>query len=228
MDVDGECALPPYLTLDYLNKIIKPYSQPGVIVADTIRGCFGAMPKLPPRWEDDHSTIGNLLRPLTSWCHKTGWTLNFIHHTNKAGILSGSTEIMAAVDSVWEFERIKDARDGKKDTNGVIVRTKGRMPAQEPFYLDYDGKRYRYLGNQQAFKDTMLAQVEAYVVETLAERTSPYTGDQLIACAKDHFKELCPGENKLRQLIKDMVKQGSIKHAGHRDGYALGTADRLC
>jgi hypothetical protein len=128
---------------------------------------------------------------------------------------------MAAVDSVWEFERIKDARDSKKDTNGVIVRTKGRMPAQEPFYLDYDGKRYRYLGNQQAFKDTMLAQVETCIMEVLAERTLPYTGEQIIMSCQERFGEQCPGQQKLRKLLNDMVERGVITQAGYNKGYTI-------
>ena len=204
------------LTLDYLDKIIKPYTQPGVIVADTIRGCFSAKPKLPPKWEDDHSVIGNLLRPITAWCHKTGWTVKFIHHTNKAGILSGSTEIMAAVDSVWEFERIKDARDAKKDTRNIVVRIKGRMPAQDPFYMTFDGNRYRYLGNVEEFKESSKTDVIKFWHDKLEQSEDGYSGDMLVLYAQEALGENCLGEKKMRNLIKELVGDNALMYDKRR------------
>ena len=177
---------------------------------------IGAKPKLPPQWEHDHSVIGNLLRPLTSWCHKTGWTLNFIHHTNKAGILSGSTEIMAAVDSVWEFERIKDARDAKKDTRNIVVRIKGRMPAQDPFYMTFDGGRYRYLGNVDAFKESTQTDVIKLWHEKLENSEDGCSGDMLVLSAQQALGENCLGEKKMRRLIQELVGVEALVHDRRR------------
>jgi hypothetical protein len=119
----GEGVLPEYLTIPFLDEVIKGREK-GTIIVDTVRGAFHACPGNQPNWENSSSEIARLIRPIHAWAHKVGWSVVFLHHLNKTGGLSGSTDLCGAVDLVCLFDR--DVEGGDNECKFTML---GRLPA---------------------------------------------------------------------------------------------------
>lgn len=133
---------PDFLTVDWLNERIKIYEEPGVIIVDTFRGAFCNTPGIDPDFENKPPVVGSILRPLTKWCHDTGWTMIILHHFNKQGKLSGCTEFSAACDTVCLFDRDVDGCGDECEFTML-----GRFfEAQEKRFAKFHPDHLEYLG----------------------------------------------------------------------------------
>jgi len=142
-----EC-LPQYLTIQYLDEITKGYDKPGVIVPDTLRAAFaGAGSDLTGKdanWDYSGATVRKILTPYLRWCKKTGWTILFLAHNNKAGSLYGSVDFRGVADQILTLTRDKDkeGNDTRFSTLGII----GRMPATSPIRFEFVSGVNQFVG----------------------------------------------------------------------------------
>jgi hypothetical protein len=223
--IEGKKPLPPALTVEYLQSVTK--GQPtGLIVVDPFRGAYGQTAGLAPNWENDATTIGKLLRPLADWCHDSGWAVVMIHHANKMGGTSGSTEFHAAVDCVWEFARIPEPSNFGKDSNMAEISIVGRMQQQEPIVLTFENNIYQFAGslkdakNQNKNKDEK--EIE-YSLTRLLKQGCKLAGDDLfnkvLESMPDDIK--LPSRRQVSLTVKKLKDTGKIRYDESRKSYDL-------
>ena len=140
---DEAGSLPPYLTLDFMDKITAraedQYGSKGIVVVDTFASAFARMPNLPPNFENDNSTISQILGPVVEFSHTSQWTIILVHHESKAGDVRGATAFVNTVDTIDVFDRPTASQE-------ATVTTIGRMPPVKPRRLLYENSRYRFVG----------------------------------------------------------------------------------
>lgn len=140
---DEAGSLPPYLTVDFLEKIAAraeaEHGSKGIVVVDTFASAFARKPDLPPNFENDNSTISQILGPVVEFSHTSQWTVILVHHESKAGDVRGATAFVNTVDTIDVFDRPTASQE-------ATVTTIGRMPPVKPRKLLYENGRYRFVG----------------------------------------------------------------------------------
>ena len=219
----GVGTLPDFLTTSWLsrevNELVKDrgYEGKGLILIDTLRGAFSRTPGIAPDWENSASGIGQLLRPIQSWCHQSGWSVVVMHHHNKMGKYSGSTEMLAASDLVCDMWRDVDG-DKHESCYHVI----GRLPnpiAKRYMSFDFANSRFVFLGTGSEKKDNALMRD---VLNNLAkmEADRNYTAAEmcdLLALNKDLAKTTLE-----RLTTEGRITKQVLAHNKHQ--YRLATA----
>lgn len=174
--------LPPYISPEFLDKLAKNLDQPGFFLIDSLRRSFGRKPGLKANWEWDAGQMSALLDPFSEWCHKPGGhSVAFIHHHNHDGRASGSTDILAVPDVLYDFEVVKAPGTGL-ETNQRRFKISGRISPSPPHLLDFEDGVYRYLGSGSEATERLanenIANTMAAVVRHL-ETDGPASGTAL-------------------------------------------------
>jgi len=106
-------ALPPALAGDWLKKISDKHrlaDQIGLLVVDSGRAAFNGLFADVPNWENSQGPVRSALEPLQQFARESGWAVIVIHHDNKSGGFSGSSDWEAVPDYIWRLEKSKDGR----------------------------------------------------------------------------------------------------------------------
>lgn len=191
--------LPSHLTTELLDEIIKEWKQPGIIINDTVRASFQGDKNVSkePGWENQASTVGSVLRPITDWCHLSGWNLVSVHHHNKQGNYSGSTEFGASVDATWDFCQYDS------DESNRILKVIGRGVSSSIKFHFEDG---RYYLSQD--KD----EIEPWIITQYTDSAERPSFNKLKEWAiKDHAeKKVKFGWHAMHKVHKKMVKENRL------------------
>ena len=202
--------LPQSLTIKFLEEVAAQWNRPGMIFIDTVRGAFSADPLAKDAgWENNASIIGHMLRPITSWCHLSGWNCVSVHHHNKQGSYSGSTEFGASVDATWDFHAYEES-------DARVLKVMGRG-VSSTLHFDFTEGRYAY--TSQAKK----REVENWIAEKYGNE-----GMSLNALKQIHKQErdsnvIQFGVNKLQDVHKTMEIEKAIIRSGsyHNGTYTI-------
>jgi hypothetical protein len=213
---DPRFKLPEYITTAHLDRLAP--DQPAVFLIDSLRRAVGRTPGLKGDWEWSAATMNGILDPFSEWCHKSGHTVIFIHHTNHAGRSSGSTDIIAVPDVFAEFSKI--LLPNGDDTGRRKVSLTGRIDYTPPHVLDFPDGVYRYLGDSEQAKqqteEETLAETLLKIVTHL--QTGNYSGVELVGMMPGSGKaNVYAGLNKL--MDEDIVVKAGKKRA-LADGYS--------
>lgn len=106
-------ALPSALTADWLKRITEKHrlaDQTGLLIVDSGRAAFNQMFGDVPNWENSQGPVRSALEPLQKFARQSGWAVVVVHHDNRSGGFSGSTDWEAVPDYIWRLERTKDGR----------------------------------------------------------------------------------------------------------------------
>jgi hypothetical protein len=215
-----EGYLPNYLTLDWIKECVAgiakadTWKKPGLIVVDTFRGAFQSMPGLQADFENSADSIGRILRPLTNFCHETRWSMIVVHHCNKQGIASGSTEFAAASDTVCRFDRAVGG-------NVCEIMLDGRLFVQaEKKIMTFDADHgFNFEGNARDFEESKSKRKEyddyvlsaGHILNVLPEGT-----EFAISDIKAELQGIV-GEKRIHTTLRRMVDdQVLIKTGGGR------------
>lgn len=150
---DGLGTLPLFLSRDWLEREIEAieqqrhFKQPGLIVVDTFRGAFTCKPGLDANFECQAGSVGALLRPLQEFCHCSGWAMIMLHHTNKLGGVSGSTDFWAAADIVCKQDRDVD-NNNPENTFSLNGRFAKAIPQR---ILRMEDNQFVYRGTKEEY-----------------------------------------------------------------------------
>lgn len=106
-------AMPSALTPEWLKKITEKYrlaEEKGLLIVDSGRAAFNGLFSDVPNWENSQGPVRSALEPLQKFARDTGWAVVVIHHDNKSGSFSGSSDWEAVPDYIWRLERSKEGR----------------------------------------------------------------------------------------------------------------------
>lgn len=203
--------LQPHVTAEYLKELTGRYEGPVLVLVDSLRRAFGRTPGLKDNWEWSASVISGLLDPLSELAHKTGHTIAVIHHYNNDGRASGSTDLIAAPDVIWDFEVVRNGSG--QETNDRRIKISGRLPYIEPLLLTFENNVYRYLG---AGKEAVAAKKEETTF-TLMEKvvTALEAGPKSGAALTDKLAVTNKNDvYKCLNILSDrgVVKKGTKEH----------------
>lgn len=198
--------LPDYITPEHLGRLAAKFDRPAVFLIDSLRRAFGRKPGLKGNWEWEASTISGLLDPFSEWCHQSGHTVVFIHHTNHQGRSSGSTDIIAVPDVLYDFEIAKDTT-GESSTRRR-VRIGGRIDHTAPHSFEFTDGRYQYLGAGGEVKQSTLALVMADVIRCY-EAGDTYAATDLTGLLKH-------GRDKINDAVKQLKDAKLLVPAGRK------------
>lgn len=105
--LDVPKKLPPALTANWLKGYMKhrglDQHPTGVIIIDSARAAFGGLFEEVANWENSASEVRKALQPIQQVARESGWAIVVVHHQNKSGGTSGSTDWGGAVDFVWSY-----------------------------------------------------------------------------------------------------------------------------
>lgn len=200
---DGD-RLPDYVTPKFLSELTADLPR-GIIMMDTIRGANGANPNVKKidNWENNPGAVGSVLRPITEWCHNSGWNVVSIHHNNKSDGFSGSTEFGAAVDNLWCFT-------AKGEGTGRTMEVVGRG-TRGTYDFTFTDERYTYVpaGSSTA------AQIEKWVIEQHKPGVN-MTQRTVLDLRPAHLPV-----DKIREAHKRLVSNGQLVSGGYNLGYTV-------
>jgi hypothetical protein len=168
--------LQPYVTAEYVSRLVGQYEGRVLVLIDSLRRAFGRTPGLKSNWEWDASIINSLLDPLGEFCHTSGHSTWVIHHHNNDGRASGSTDLIAVPDVIWDFGVVGDSTER-------VVKIGGRMPYIEPLHLSFEDGKYKYLG---AGKDGANAKRENKAVAIMTRIVSRLAAGPLSVAEMTH------------------------------------------
>ena len=159
-------------------------------------------------YEEDYELLGK----LQAWAIKKGLAVVIVHHLRKTGdevnpynMISGSTGIQAAVDSMLMLNR----RDGSYVLNVV-----GRDFDEQELGLSFEGGLWKIQGTaEEVFMSSQRAEILEVLKASNGESLSP----------KEIGEEL-DGKN-VRQILSAMAKDGMIRKNGY-GRYLLNEDDR--
>lgn len=106
-------ALPSALTSDWLKKLVQKQcraDETGLLIVDSGRAAFNGLFADVPNWENSQGPVRSALEPLQKFAREFGWAVVVIHHDNKSGGFSGSSDWEAVPDYIWRLEKSKDGR----------------------------------------------------------------------------------------------------------------------
>ncbi len=132
-------ARPTAITGAWLESLAEELDVPAsklLIFVDSGRAAFQRLFTKAPRWEDSASEVRSALQPLSEFCHASGAAIVLIHHDNKGGDTSGSTDWEAACDYVLHYAH-------ETETRRVLSAKWGRWTGDKPEDLlveKHDGK----------------------------------------------------------------------------------------
>ena len=90
-----------------MHSVCANFPRPGLLIVDTARSAFGPVfNAIDSEWENRSGLVQQALRGLKTICEETGWSVLFIHHTNKGGRSpSGSNQWTSDPDHHIRLER---------------------------------------------------------------------------------------------------------------------------
>lgn len=126
--------LPGAMTAEWLRQFMRANpsdGEKGLVIIDSARRAFNGLFAGIPNWENSASAVDQALKPLLDLARDTGWTMMIIHHQNKTGSTSGSTDWEACPDYIWSYDR--DSAGQRR------LSIKGRLTRRvEPLVFDWD------------------------------------------------------------------------------------------
>ncbi|WP_425399645.1 AAA family ATPase [Aeoliella sp.] len=123
--------LPPYLSGAWLKQLLLKSGlaehKRGVVIIDTARAAFQNFFSDVTDWENKQSEVRKVLAPIQQVVRELGWTAIVIHHENKSGSASGSTDWRGASDLTWEYKHVSETERRLKP--------KGRLLAEPEAFI---------------------------------------------------------------------------------------------
>lgn len=207
--------LPNFIDIDYIDLIVKSYNKPVWVIIDSLRRAFNRTlihgKALPPQWERSEDVISTLLDPFVEYCHlKKNVNVSIIHHDNKAGVLSGSTDISGIVDCIWHFRR-EFTQLGER-TNIAKIQMEGRGIPEEPLFYNFVDGCYKFIGNTNNMAETNdLKVINLFPSEAIraTKADAVYTRADC-QWVRTQWTSIKSFNNKLSELAKE-TKLGCIK-----------------
>lgn len=134
--------MPSSLRPEWLNKITEKHclaDQTGLLIVDSGRAAFNGLFSDVPNWENSQGPVRSALEPLQRFARETGWAVVVIHHDNKSGGFSGSSDWEAVPDYIWRLE---------KSTDGRKLKMRGRLKiVPSPQVIKKTGDRIEFAGS---------------------------------------------------------------------------------
>ena len=135
-------SMPSTLTADWLKKISEKHQladQIGLLIVDSGRAAFNGLFSDVPNWENSQGPVRSALEPLQKFARETGWAVIVIHHDNKSGGFSGSSDWEAVPDYIWRLE---------KNLDGRKLKMRGRLKTvPQAQIIQKTGDRIAFLGS---------------------------------------------------------------------------------
>ena len=167
--------LPRALTADWLRRFMTTNhlldGEPGLIVVDSARRAFGGLFPGVPAWENSASEVDRALKPLQDLARETGWTILIVHHHNKSGGTSGSTDWEACPDFIWTYRQ--DGANRKLDLRGRLTQR------VEPLVFSWDGQVVSKVGTASEAKAIEQAQQARTDMEKLLAHVPLLAADEV-------------------------------------------------
>lgn len=148
--------MPSSLRPEWLKKITEKYrlaDQTGLLIVDSGRAAFNGLFSDVPNWENSQGPVRSALEPLQRFARETGWAVVVIHHDNKSGGFSGSSDWEAVPDYIWRLE---------KSTDGRKLKMRGRLKiVPSPQVIKKTGDRIEFAGTaaQVAAEENEIRQI---------------------------------------------------------------------
>lgn len=103
--------VPSFLSESWLceaSEKLKLADMKGVMIVDSGRAAFNNQFSDVDSWENKAGTVRLALEPLQRFARETGWSVIVVHHDNKQGGFSGSSDWEAVPDYIWRLEETKE------------------------------------------------------------------------------------------------------------------------
>ncbi len=205
----------PTVTVPWLKRLLKQRSlEKAVIIIDSARAAFEKQFAGVAGWENSASEVRKALQPISEFCHETGSTVILIHHHNKSGQTSGSTDWHAGVDFIWNYYK-----NGTQRTLAVEGRLVQEVP---PLIFGFDARKHElYLeGNksevEQAAKDQEVANDLEQVLDVI-----PF-GKENALMGKDINERVSFSVGTTNKLLKKLKEDCRVATKPFKDGRSHG------
>jgi len=205
----------PNVTVPWLKGLLKKRGlEKAVIIIDSARAAFEKQFAGVAGWENSASEVRKALQPISEFCHESGCTVILIHHHNKSGQTSGSTDWHAGVDFIWSYHK-----SGSQRTLAVEGRLVQEVP---PLIFGFDPRKQGlYLEGtksdvQQAKKDDRQADDIDQLLEAI-----PLGREQ--ALLGKEINDLSPfSAGKTNKLLGELHRQCKVACENIKDGRSRG------
>lgn len=210
-------AMPSALTAEWLKKITEKHQladQKGLLIVDSGRAAFNGLFADVPNWENSQGPVRSALEPLQKFARESGWAVVVIHHDNKSGGFSGSSDWEAVPDYIWRLERSKDGRKLKMRGRLKVV------PAAQ--VVKKNGDRIEFVGSvaevaseeaeiQQAVGDDTVLSLLSIIKRTDVTVENGMTVKQLAELSKMPDSSVRRHLNRLLELDPESGRRVSVK-----------------
>lgn len=194
--------------LEALDRWLKEHPAARLVVVDTLQRVRPPSSGRKGVYEIDYEAV----TPLKTLADKYGVAVVPVHHLSKRenaddplDLLSGSTGLTGAADSIWILNR------GDRARADAVLHVTGRDLEDTELALTFDGNAGTWvsLGDAAEFRvSEARAEILRLLKEIHPEEMRPH----------DIAKDLGRTEGSVRKLLREMVKAGDI-----RPGYTRGT-----
>lgn len=210
-------AMPSALTPEWLKKITEKHQladQKGLLIVDSGRAAFNGLFTDVPNWENSQGPVRSALEPLQKFARESGWAVVVIHHDNKSGGFSGSSDWEAVPDYIWRLERSKEGRKLKMRGRLKVV------PAAQ--VVKKNGDRIEFVGSvaeiaseeaeiQQAVGDDKVLSLLSITKRTDVTVENGMTVKQLAELSKMPDSSVRRHLNRLLELDPESGRRVSVK-----------------
>ena len=209
--------MPSALTPEWLKKITEKYrlaEQTGLLIVDSGRAAFNGLFSDVPNWENSQGPVRSALEPLQKFARESGWAVVVIHHDNKSGGFSGSSDWEAVPDYIWRLERSKEGRKLKMRGRLKVV------PATQ--VVKKTGDRIEFAGTatevaseeaeiQQAFGDDAILRLLPVAKRSDVTIDNGMTVKQLAELSGKPDSSIRRHLNRLREVDPETGRRVSVK-----------------
>lgn len=205
----------PTVTVPWLKRLLKQRSlEKAVIIIDSARAAFEKQFAGVAGWENSASEVRKALQPISEFCHETGNTVILIHHHNKSGQTSGSTDWHAGVDFIWSYYK-----NGTQRTLAVEGRLVQEVP---PLVFGFDTRKHElYLeGTKSEVKQAAEEEKVAGDLEQVLDAI-PF-GKENALLGKEITEKLTFSVGKTNKLLGELKEDCRVATELFRDGRSHG------